>query len=325
MKRFMLLGCIFVLLFCVSPVFAQEPEGETVKWEASLEAALEKAKEQGSMVMMYFYIEGNKNLADFERNVINQPAVIELSKKFACLKVERDKQKDIAAKFGVKAIPKTLFIDGNRKKLGAVHGYEDAGPFAKIVKEVYESIAIEKETREILQSKADDLEANLKLGKVYIIRELRDLAIHCLQKVVDGDPKNKKGLLVEAAFNLGFLQYENGMSDQARKNFENVRKYDALDKGGYGDDMLMAEAHMDMNEGKFDEALKKLVLFTRKYSDSEFMPDALLYMGWGYLQSRRNEEAVKAWEKLIKDYPDSAQAHKAQRLVQQAKGAGGQK
>lgn len=296
-----------------------EPESETVKWESSFDAALEKASSEDKMLMMFFYKKGSKLCAELENESINQSEVVELSKKFVCVKVEKNRDKAIAEKFGIGSVPHTLFITGERKKLGRVRGYEKPGVFAKKVKEVYESIKIEKESREVLRNQPDNLEANLKLGKVYIIREMRDLAIHCLKKVVNGDPKNKKKLLVEAAFRLGFVQYENGMFDQARKNFEKVTKYDAVDSKGYDDDMLAAEAHMYMKDDNLKTALKKWRLFVVKYSNSELMPEALFYMGGVYYQMNNNEKAIEYWEKLVKEYPSSGEADRAKYWIPQLK------
>jgi len=318
MKHMFSLVCGIAVLFAVVSLVAQD-EGSTVKWEPSFQEALDKAKKDNLMVMIYFYIDGSRMCGDFENLSINQPSVIELSKKFVCVKVEKNKEKDIAAKFNASAVPMTLFIDINQKKLGLVRGYEDPGPFATKVKDVFESIEIEKKARETLDKDSENLEANLQLAKVWVIRDYRDQAILLFQKVVDGDPKNKKGFLVEAAFRLGFLQYENGMSAPSKENFKKVRKYDVMDKKGYGDDMLLAESHIDMNDSKLDEALEKLRLFTVKYSSSELMPMALYRMGHVYYQKNDTKKTIEAWEKLVKDYPSSPEAERAEGFIQQLK------
>jgi tetratricopeptide (TPR) repeat protein len=341
MRHVFFVVCVFALLFAAGTLFAQdqpreepkeqpkeepkeekkkeEDEDKTLTWESDLETALKKAKEKDTMVMIYFYIEGNKNLADYEKNIVNQPAVVELSEKFVCLKVEKNKEKKISEKFQASSVPQVLFITGDPKKLGRIVGYVKREEFVEKVKEVYESIEIEKKTREILQKDPGNLAANLELGKVYIIREMREVAIHCLKKVVDGDPKNKKGLLVEAAFRLGFLQYNNGMYKLARDNFKKVRKHDVLDEKGFGDDMLAAEAHMCMKERDFEQAIKKWRLFTVKYSDSELMSDALFYLGGAYYRLRKNKEALETWEKLVKEYPNADRVGQAKYYIQTLK------
>jgi tetratricopeptide (TPR) repeat protein len=321
----------FVLAFLlISPVaFAQEPEqppappaGNTVNWEKNLQAALDKAKEKDQMILVFFYKEDSKMCADFESYGINQPAVVELSKNFLCVKVERDKDKEDSARFGIKVVPVTLFLDANQKKLGMLRGYEEPEPFAKRVKEVYESIDKEKKARETLSEDPENLEANLVLAKIWVIRDYRDQAMALFKKVVTGDASNKKGLLVEAAFRLGQLEFENGMFDEAKKSFEKVKKHDPTNEKGYADDMLLAEAHMDMTDQKapnMDAALKKLQLFTVKYADSELMPQALFRMGYAHYQKNDNTKAIETWEKLVKEYPNTAEAERVKYMIQQLK------
>lgn len=319
MKRLVSILVAVSILSCAVTAFGQEaePAGETVAWESDLDAALEKAKEKNSMVMIYFYKESSGYCADFEKFSINQPAVIELSKKFFCLKLERDKDKEVTARLGVSSVPTTLFVDPNRKKLGMVRGFEDPEPFAQKVKEVYESIEKEKKARSTLSENPDDLEANLELAKIWIIRDYRDQAIALFQKVVDKDPKNEKGFLIEAAFRLGHLQFEAGKFEGAKKSFEKVKKYDRGDSKGYADDMLLAEARMEAKDGNDTEALKKFRLFTNKFSSSELMHEALYFMGGVYYTSGNNKEAKEAWSKLVEKYPESKWAERAKDFIRQ--------
>jgi tetratricopeptide (TPR) repeat protein len=334
MKRLFLLVFVFAMMFAVSPLFAQEQpeqpeqpkeeepgedEGDTVKWEADVETAFKKAKEKNTMIMMYFYIQNSDMCSEFEEKSINQAEVIKLSEKFVCVKIEKNKEKETAKRFGIGTAPNVLFATADRKRLGHVRECLGPEPFAKKVKEIYESIEIEKKTREILRKDPENLEANLKLAKVYIIREATELAEHCLNKVVDGDARNKKGLLIEAAFRLGYLQAQGGTYKAARDNFKKVRKYDVLDEKGYGDDMLIAEAEMCMNERNSDEALKKLRLFTGKFAKSEFMHRALFLMGHAYYQKNEIANVIKAWEELVEKFPSTGEADRAKYMIPQLK------
>ena len=252
MRRLVFVAFLLVMSLSVAPLLAQEPEkpgepaGDAVKWESSFDSAMEKAKKDDLMIMVYIYVEGSSMAADFEKFAINQPAVVDLSRKFLCVKVEKNKNKDIVKSLGAGSATRVLFLNSEKKRLGEVRGYDDPGPFAKKVKDVYESIEIEKKAREKLGKDSEDLEANLALAKVWVIRNYVDQAMALFQKVVDGDARNKEGLLVEAAFRLGHLQFEGGQFKQARDNFKKVRKYDVSDSEGYGDDRLLAEARMDL-------------------------------------------------------------------------------
>ncbi len=330
MRRLVCLICAASILLAVSRVFAQEgekppePAPGGIQWEPNFDKALEKARKGDLMIMIFFYKAGSKMCADFEKNSIEQPAVRELSKKFVCLKVDRDKDKATAGRFAINAIPQTLFITAEQKKLTQIVGYEDPGPFAKKVKEIYESVKIEKEAREILRNKdPEDLEANLKLAKVYIVRGALELAMALFQKIVDKDPENEKGFLVEVAFHLGKLQLEGGLVSKGKENFAKVRKYDQKDAKGFGDDILLHEAKMDLSgrPPDADAALKKLRKLVEKYPKSELVPDALFKMGHAYYAAGKNEKAIEAWEKLVKEYPDSPEAGRAKSFAEELKKA----
>jgi TolA-binding protein len=304
------------------PAEPQEPQGETVTWESNLDAAVEKAKESGKVIMVYFYIQGSDMCNAFEQYCINQPDVVELSKNFLCLKVEKNKEADVAKHFSITSAPHTLFISAEQRMLGRIKGYLEPKPFAKKVKEIYESVDAEKKALETLSEDSEDLKAQLELAKALVIRDDRDRAIAGFKKVIDGDPRNEKGLLVEACFRLGYLQAENSMFEEAGKNFEKVKKFDTLDKSGYGDDMLLVEAVMDMdnpNGPKIEDALKKLRQFLVKYDKSDLMPQALFRLGYAYYLKNDNAKAVETWEQLVEKYPDTGEAEQVKWMIPQLK------
>jgi thioredoxin-related protein len=333
MYRFILIFLAFALAFSIHTLFAQdrepvEPEepagkasGETVTWEPSFDAALKKAKEKKCMIMMYFHrVQPKSEMCEsFEKYCINQKAVVELAKNFICLKVDVKKDIATAKKFKVTGVPQTMFLDSEQKKLGRVPEFVDPEPFAKIVKEVYDSIDIEKKAREALKKDAEDLDANLKLGRIYVLRENLPMAEHHLKKVVDGDASNKKGYLVDAAFELGSVQFDNSKLKEAKQNLDKVRKNDPDNKKGYADDILLMETEMAMSDNDFNGALDKMNEFVRSHKKSEHMHRILFLMGWTYQQLKDIDKAIMVWEKLVKDFPDSPGAQRVKYVIPQLK------
>ena len=331
MYRFLLILLTFALVFSLNTLFAQdrepvEPEepaekkaGETVTWEPSFDAALKKAKEKNCMIMMFFRRDNSQMSDSFEKDCINQKAVVELAKNFVCLKVDIKKDIATAKKFKVTGVPQTMFIDSEQKKLGRVPEFVDPKPFAKKVKEVYESIGIEKKAREALKKDAEDLDANLKLGKIYVLRENLPMAEHHLKKVVDGDATNKKGYLVDAAFELGSVQFKNSKLKEAKQNLKKVKDNDPSDKKGYADDILLMEAEIKMGERDFNGALDKMNEFVRAHKSSDLMHRVLFLMGHAYYQLNEIEKTVMVWEKLVKDHPETAEAERAKYVIPQLK------
>ncbi len=336
MYRFMFMIIVFALVLSAHPLFAQDREpigpdepggeetveketGETVTWAANLTEALKKAKEKNCMIMMFFRRDKSPMSDSFEKYCINQQKVIELAKNFICLKVDIKKDTATAKKFKISGVPQTMFIDSEQKKLGRVPEFIDPEPFADKVKEVYESIDIEKKVHEALKKNAEDLDANLKLGKIYILRENLPMAEHHLKKVVDGDATNKKGFLVDAAFELGRVQFKNSKLKEAKENFKKVKDNDKENKKGYADDILVMETEVAMSDRNFNEGLDKANEFVRSHKNSEFMHRILFLMGWAYQELNDTEKAIMVWEKLVKDFPESPGAQRVKYVIPQLK------
>lgn len=92
---------------------------KSLPWESDVAAAVKKAEEEKKKLMIYFY--GDKDSAspvaeNFETELFKDKDVIEALKDFVLVKVNRDKEKDLAREFKVTK-PSIVFAGPDKKRL----------------------------------------------------------------------------------------------------------------------------------------------------------------------------------------------------------------
>jgi pentatricopeptide repeat protein len=127
--------------------------------------------------------------------------------------------------------------------------------------------------------------------------------------LVEIDSKNESGHFLEACFQLGLSERRN--PGEMKKYFDKIRKLDPQDKSGYADKMAYAEALAPFYSKDYKTVAANLEKFIKKYSKSALVPKAYFYMANCYLKARDVSKAIEAFEKLVKEYPDTSEAKKA--------------
>lgn len=101
-----------------------------------LEAALKKAKKKSKMVMIDFTATWCGPCHKMTMDTFSQKNVQKfLKEKAVCIKVDIDKNKALAKKFNVTAIPTIVFVDAGGNEQGRVRGYRGPEQFIPAVKE----------------------------------------------------------------------------------------------------------------------------------------------------------------------------------------------
>ena len=104
---------------------ALEPTDDNMKsitWLTSFDKALETAKSDHKPVMIDFYADWCTACKYLDKNIYTAPDVIKKSKKFINLKIDTDKETEIASRYKVYALPTLIFLDGNGKVLWRLEG-----------------------------------------------------------------------------------------------------------------------------------------------------------------------------------------------------------
>ncbi len=123
------------LLLCVStcaPVSAASPAStmEAPFVEISFDAALAEAKRANKMVMIDFFTTWCGPCKRLDRITWKDPKVVEwLGQKCVALKVDAERNRDLAQRFKISAYPTLVFVNGEGKELDRLRGYRDGAKF----------------------------------------------------------------------------------------------------------------------------------------------------------------------------------------------------
>lgn len=138
-----------------------------INWYYDLDAAKSVAKYQNKFLLVDFRASWCSPCIKMDFEVWNKERIVELSEKFICVKVDVDYSTNVANRFGINAIPRTMVIDIWDTRMLDRTGYIDKNQmenylveFPSDVSEVYVNITK-------LESNKDDWEAALNAALAY--------------------------------------------------------------------------------------------------------------------------------------------------------------
>jgi thiol:disulfide interchange protein len=105
-----------------------------IEWTYNIEAGLAQAKKQGKPVMVDFMAVWCPPCRAMEDSTFSDPAVVEKATAFVPVRIDIDKQREVATKYGALArkyggigIPNILFLSADGTKLKHIVGYYGPG------------------------------------------------------------------------------------------------------------------------------------------------------------------------------------------------------
>lgn len=102
---------------------------KAIAWEPSFEAALEKAKAEGKLVMVDFYADWCGACRSLDSKTFTDAGVIDGSRRFVNVKVDVEKRSAIAARYGVRSLPTVGWLRGDGSPIGGIVGAYPPKPF----------------------------------------------------------------------------------------------------------------------------------------------------------------------------------------------------
>ena len=120
--------CMVIFAFCVLGLFSAA-EAASIKWVYSYNDALSQAKKKNMPVMVDFYGKNCGWCVKLDNETYRDARVIEISRKFICLKIDVSKNRSVSNKYQVRGLPTVIFINSDGKKLGGGAGYRNADRF----------------------------------------------------------------------------------------------------------------------------------------------------------------------------------------------------
>lgn len=209
---------MFVVLFG-GFVFAQQ-----IEWLNDLDAAQKLAQQTGKPLMYDFTASWCGPCRRMDRDFWPRPEVVALSRQFVCVKVDFDKEKALASRYNIKAIPNVVFTDPWGRGLLGQRGFG-----AGTDKEIFEKINILpkdfsslKRASEALEKNGDDIPALHEFASFYQERKFFWLGNHYYNRLqqLEAEPTKRESILLNLAFNSIRL----GEASEAIEKLEALQK-----------------------------------------------------------------------------------------------------
>ena len=93
-----------------------------IQWRDDFDQAVKDAVAQHKPMMVYFYTDWCGFCRKFEGGVLCDWTVKKLAKQFICVKVNADKNKELASRYEVTGYPEVLFLDSNANVIAKHQG-----------------------------------------------------------------------------------------------------------------------------------------------------------------------------------------------------------
>jgi thiol:disulfide interchange protein len=110
----------------VAAIVQQKPvEAVNIQWVNSFDEGLKMAKTRNCPLMVDFYAEWCGWCKKLDKETWTNNDVIQLAKKFICIKIDCDTDRQTPAKYGARSLPTILFMNPEGKVIHQVLGYRD--------------------------------------------------------------------------------------------------------------------------------------------------------------------------------------------------------
>ena len=123
-KSSWIIGLIFVVWVAVTHFPETSISSQkAIQWK-TYNAGMSAAKEAGKPVFLHFYAIWCAYCAKMEKESFQNDTIIDfLNENYISIRVDVDKQPDIAKEYSVFALPTTYFFSSTGEKLGPIPGY----------------------------------------------------------------------------------------------------------------------------------------------------------------------------------------------------------
>jgi thioredoxin-related protein len=133
-QNLILFPIIFFLLLFGSETFASS---DTIAWN-SYEKGMALGKKENKKIFINFYAQWCTYCTKMEKETFKDKNIIDyLNKHFISIKVDTDKNKDIADKYFVRGLPTLWFVSSNGNKISGLPGFINSATFINILKFVH--------------------------------------------------------------------------------------------------------------------------------------------------------------------------------------------
>jgi len=169
-------------------VEGEEPVIPPLAWEDSLDKALVRAQKDTKPVLIEFFMTWQQWCRVFDEKTLSDPDIVNLSRKFVCVRVDAKEASDLVRKYGVKSYPTVVFLNPRGETIHRIIGYVAARPFEREMKEIAAGREPEKELRKLEESNPREFRPLVMLGVAYLKRQEWDKAIGAYERALEVGP-----------------------------------------------------------------------------------------------------------------------------------------
>lgn len=189
------------ILLVTAPAFSQQ-----IVWFTNLKEAQAEARQASKPIMYDFTASWCGPCKRMEREFWPRAEVVELSKQFVCVKVNFDKEKGLANKYGIVAIPNVVFTDPWGRGLLGQKGFgagSDTQIFEKI-KILPKDFSSLKKAGDTLEANDDDLDSLHQFAAFYQDQKFFYLGNEFYKRLIklESEPSKRENILLNLAFNF---------------------------------------------------------------------------------------------------------------------------
>ncbi|MFO7964160.1 MAG: DUF255 domain-containing protein [Desulfobacterales bacterium] len=134
-RKYMILW--FILLILMSACSESVSSNERVKWH-SYDAGMRQSEAEGKNVLISFYADWCTFCEKMEKETFKEPAIAKfLNENFISIKVDTEKEAEVARKYFVRGLPMTWFLEPGGEKISSLPGYIPPEMFLQILKYIH--------------------------------------------------------------------------------------------------------------------------------------------------------------------------------------------
>jgi thiol-disulfide isomerase/thioredoxin len=150
------ISCVLVMLI-VGTTRANQPAtdsldagGETgIVWARSYQNGLEVGEVESRPVMLFFTASWCPWCHKMEDQTLNQVGVVSKLRRFVCVKIDVEKQRDIALAYAISSLPRIIVVNTHDEMVGDWLGYRDGEQFLGLIAQIQPYITIAAGVRKI--------------------------------------------------------------------------------------------------------------------------------------------------------------------------------
>jgi len=133
-------NCIMLILAIAGgQLLAAQPADSpapAVVWSQSYDVGMKVAQMEQSPILLFFSASWCPWCRKLEQGVLTQPQIASELREFICVKLDVDKNRDVALAYGITSLPKIIVVNTYGEIVGDWLGYRDAKEFLQLIADI---------------------------------------------------------------------------------------------------------------------------------------------------------------------------------------------